>query len=112
MWGRVLARRAFQAGRPPDLSDQHGKASPPGRVRVVVDVLAQQHDLSRPLLDSLAALGDHSAHRDVALAAAHLGHDAEGAVVLASLADAHVMADSSASPLAQRLPLRLAVTSL
>ena len=97
--------KALEARNPLDLANQVGEAATPGRVCVVVDVLAQQHDLFGAVGHGLPALRDNRVHREVALAAAHLRHDAERAVVVAPLDHAHVVADSGASGLGQRLAL-------
>ena len=93
-----------------DLADQRGESTPTAWIAVVVDVLAQQHDLFGAVGYRLATLRDNLVHRHVALAPSHLWHDAESAVVVAALDDAHVMADACPPSRGQRLTLRIVVT--
>src|ERR1700694_5468505 len=98
------------AANPLDLAYQRSESAPTAWIAVVVDVLAQQHDLFGTVGHRLATLRDNLVHRHVALAPSHLRHDAESAVVVAPLDDAHVMADAGASGWRQRLTLRIVVT--
>ena len=79
-----------------DRPNEGGKAAATARVVVVVDVLAEQYDLPRSRIDRGSALLEHVGNRHVAFAASYAGHDAEGAVVVAALDDANVVADARA----------------
>ncbi len=95
-----------------DLADQGSQAAATIGVVIVIDVLSKQHDLFRAGLDCGRTFAEHLPHRDVALAATDAGHDAERAVVVAALNDAHVMTDAGAPGGGQRLAFRVVVTGL
>ena len=92
-----------------DLGNQRRQAATALRVAVVVDVLAQQHDLARTLGDRGAALFENGRERLVAFATADLGHDAEGAVVIAAFDHIDEVADAGAAGDRHGLPQRKVV---
>ena len=57
---------------------------------VVIDDLSEELNLDRALRDRLPGLGDNRRRRTHALVAAGIGHDAEGAELVASFDDGHV----------------------
>ncbi len=99
----------LQLVNPLHLPDQSRKAATIVWVAVVVDVLAKQNDLPGAGPHRDAAFLHDVAHRNMALPAAHAGHDAERAVVIAALNHAHVVADSRAAGRRQRLAFRVVV---
>src|SRR4029077_11681073 len=102
----------LQAWDPFDLADERGQATATIGVVIVIDVLAEKHDLLGARLDRGRAFEQNLPQRYVTFAATHAGHDAERAVVVAALDDAHVMADAGSPGRGQRLAFRVVVPGL
>src|SRR5438552_7905172 len=95
-----------------DRPHQRGQPTASAGISIVVDVLAEQHHLSRSVAYRLPALSENRLHRGVDLATPDPGNDAEGAVVVAALDDVDVVADSRPSGHRQRLALRSVVAGV
>ena len=75
---------SMRASRAISRASDHGRPSGPGAV-VGVDVLAQQRDLAHAVVGEAAGLGLHVGDGPRELGAARVGHDAEGAELVAAL---------------------------
>ena len=87
--GVADARQALDLGQRPDQPRQR-PGRPPVRARLAVigvDVLAEQRDLDRARRHQLARLGQHRRSRPRIFGAARIGHDAEGAELVAAFLD-------------------------
>jgi hypothetical protein len=69
------------------VGQQVGEVGAAGRLAPVVDRLAEELDLEEAVVDQMAHLMYHLGERSAALRAAGLGHDAEGADLVAPLDD-------------------------
>ena len=70
------------------ISRASDQVEPSRRVAMIgIDVLAEQRDLDRARLDELARLGQHRLRGPRILGAARVGHDAEGAELVAAFLD-------------------------
>lgn len=78
-----------------DQLDESGLALPLGNFPPAVagDDLPEQRDFLHAARDEFAALGHDVGNGPAALLATRVGHDAEGAVLVAALHDAHERAD-------------------
>ncbi len=79
--------QARQAVQRRHRGQQVGEVGAAGRLAPVVDRLAEELDLEEAVVDQVAHLAHHLGERAAALRAAGLGHDAEGADLVAPLDD-------------------------